>query len=89
MTDHLLWWLLRSLLLHCLPLLLYCLPFVVDGFDEFLGGVVPHLVVAADDYLVALSQEEVRNVVVWKMVLLEVVDLVVFNLSEQPPLLNH
>ena len=76
------------MLLHCLPLLLYCLPFVVDGFDEFLGGVVPHLVVAAHNDLVALSQQEIRNVIVWKMILFEVVDLVVFNLSEQPPLLN-
>ena len=89
MTDHLLWWLLWSLLLHCLPLLLYCLPFVVDGFDELLGSVVPHLVVAADNDLVALSQEEIWNVIVWKMVLLEVINLVIFNLSEQPPLLKN
>lgn len=89
MTDHLLCWLLWSLLLHCLPLLLYCLPFVVDGFDEFFGSVVPHLVVAADNDLVALSQEEIWNVIIRKMVLLEVVNLVIFNLSEQPPLLKN
>lgn len=89
MTDHLLWWLLRSLLLHCLPLLLYCLPFVVDGFDELLRGIVPHFVVAADNDLVALSQEEIWNIIVRKMVLFEVVDLVVFNLSEQSPLLKN
>lgn len=88
MTDHLLWLLLRILLLHCLPLLLYCLPFVVDGFDELLWGVVPHLVVTTDNDLVALSQEEIRNIIVRKMVLFEVVDLVVFNLSEQSPLLK-
>ena len=89
MTYHLLWLLLGILLLHCLPLLLYCLPFVVDGFDELLWGVVPHLVVATDNYLVALSQEEIRNIIVRKMVLFEVVDLVVFNLSEQSPLLKN
>ena len=61
--------------------LLSCLPFLINDFGELLL-VVPHLVVGPNNDL-PFAHQKVWDIVVRQERLLEVVDLVVFSLSEQ------